>query len=136
MRDIKFRAWDKNTERMHYSSDAKNYDENSGREYFPFVFEIGYKGNKDLELMQFTELSDNKGKEIYESDIINVTNCECTGYDDQGNEIYVDCIGKVLFKDGTFVFDGHSAGTIPLSAFIAEMNVIGNIHENPELLNQ
>jgi len=27
MREIKFRAWDKNTDRMYYSLDAKNFDE-------------------------------------------------------------------------------------------------------------
>jgi len=126
MREIKFRVWHKQMNKM-LDNDwliAAN------------VIYSKMIDNKEVELMQFTELSDNKGKEIYESDIINVTNCECTGYDDQGNEIYVDCIGKVLFEDGTFVFDGHSAGTIPLSAFISEMKVIGNIYQNPELLNQ
>lgn len=127
--ELKFRVWNKNHKSFMYWGfiDGSFIGPPSGR---------GMSIEECEKLSeQFTGMHDINGKEIYLSDIINITNCECTGYDDQGNEIYVDCIGEVLFEDGTFVFDGHSAGTIPLSAFIAEMNVIGNIHENPELLN-
>jgi uncharacterized phage protein (TIGR01671 family) len=95
MREIKFRAWDKNTDRMYYSLDAKNFDENSGREYFPFVFEIGYKGNRDFELMQFTGLKDKNGREVYEGDIIRWPHLK-------GSDIPV----IVYFSDSEFVFAG------------------------------
>lgn len=69
MREIKFRAWDNKSNQMFYSSDAKHFDENSGREYFPFVFEIGFKGRRDFEIMQYTGHNLFDGRECYEGDI-------------------------------------------------------------------
>ena len=60
MREINFRVWDKNTNKM-----IGIYD----------PFELGalkmldYK-REDLEIMQYTGLKDESGKEIYESDIV------------------------------------------------------------------
>lgn len=71
--------------------------------------------------MQFTGLLDKNGKEIYESDILFA--------DRKTNKI-----GKVIFDGGCFCIDFGDD-----SNFIATKNgfeIIGNIHENPELLKK
>lgn len=67
---------------------------------------------------QFTGLHDKNGKEIYEGDIIS-------------NESYK---GVVVYKNGSFVLDlGKSCGCVYLFC-LDSLLVIGNIYDNPELL--
>lgn len=70
-----------------------------------------------------TGLTDKNGKEIYEGDIVNI----------QGIRYYVD------FAYGGFWFNNDNRGwkgNRPFTHFqeINDTEVIGNIHENPELL--
>lgn len=78
-------------------------------------------------LMQFTGLTDKNGKEIYEGDILKIT----AFWD---NELFYGC--PVVFDEGMFGFKIKEYTTVnnvmDISAFITE--VIGNIYENPELL--
>lgn len=82
-----------------------------------------YYGNiaSEVELMQFTGLLDKNGKEIYEGDV--VKSCD-NQYD---GSTFKDLLQVVEFTEGSFVpvSERHS------SCF----EVIGNIYENPELLN-
>ena len=70
---------------------------------------------------QFTGLCDREGKEIYEGDIVR-------------NESAGFC-GVVQYKDAAFIiFLGEMNGALLICLQTCAMKVIGNIHDNPELL--
>lgn len=81
---------------------------------------------RDLELMQSTGLKDKNGVEIFEADVLtsNVQPCKMV------NPIK-DGYGVVRFENGMF-----KLGAISLVTFVSKMEVIGNIYENPNLLEQ
>ena len=115
MREIKFRAWDEKEGRMEYFS--------------PFTKEYQYDDSLQLFvhrsiIMQFTGLHDKNEKEIYEWDLLKVT----MGGDLQENPSIVEWneIGWEPFLEG--VSDSYVR--------IDTCEVIGNICENPELLNK
>jgi len=72
--------------------------------------------------MQFTGLLDKAGKEIYEGDIV-----EETG---NGNKDKYE----IIFEKGEFRFRGKSSFSIR-GVFLDLTEVIGNIYENPKLLD-
>ena len=90
--------------------------------------------NDNLIVEQFTGLHDKKGKEIYEGDILNVGEnlvCEIVYVDknveDYGDEIHCAFHAKVYIHNKT----------IPLDSYLKNnCEIIGNIHENPELLQK
>ena len=80
---------------------------------------------------QFTGLYDKNGIEIYEGDIVHLF-----GY---GEYEGIDYNGLVIFKDGGFcVIDGleddYSFARYDFNKCGIEVTVIGNIYDNPELL--
>lgn len=81
---------------------------------------------------QSTGPHDKNGKEIYEGDILH-------HIWDSGSGIK-ETISEVKFSDGAFVCDDNKRADFDLSVHAlgvyAEIEVIGNIYENPELLNQ
>ena len=111
-REIKFRAWDKLSSQMLYS----DYTHTAGLEVF--FKAVRLNNGKDLsDVMQYTGLKDKNGKEIYEGDIVRGKNLED-----------FDWVEVVRFLDnGWQPFIEHRAMT--------EFEIIGNIYENPELLN-
>lgn len=101
---------------------------------FPNDFMCGICETVDSETVgQFTGLTDKNGKKIFEGDIV-----AQNWYDH--NEPADDSFGEVVFceYDCSFsVMDVEKDGIVPLGkchAYHWEAEVIGNIHDNPDLL--
>lgn len=128
MREIKFRAWDSDFGTMVYEFTKDGYivDMQNGQ------LKVGsVDGNNDyfqLEVMQFTGLLDKNGKEIYEGDII-AWDFEYDFDYDGDMPIVKRSVGKAEIKD---IFDAHRVNWAAQESKGCE--VIGNIYENPELL--
>lgn len=82
----------------------------------------------DVVLMQYTGLKDKNGKKIFEGDIVEIDVHDHLGW----NVIK----GKVIFLEGAWLVTDSGSFAIPLWSEINEIEVIGNIHENPELLEE
>lgn len=119
MRTIKFRAFDADKKQMQ-SFELGNGGKLSGITR-GLIVEQGEYGNPNLsDLMQFVGLTDKNGVEIFEGDIIEYR------FEDKG--AYSKAMkGEVTFRDGRFECP-YSLGEIII------YKILGNIHENPELL--
>lgn len=128
MREIKFRAWDKNASRIYQVNHIDNL--NNSKEICCWTNEIegGYRFNP-LNLEQFTGLHDKNGKEIYEGDIVEFKTLKMSKNLGFENELVHDV---VKYSDYSEWLVGNSL----LSRIVNDSEVIGNIHENPELLEE
>lgn len=82
---------------------------------------------------QYTGLKDRNGKEIYEGDMVQ----QVWGSPHYRGGVYYDCycrIGKVVFYSPSFCLIAEDGIAYHLSSIGIKHEVIGNIHDNPELL--
>jgi len=137
VREIKFRAWDKTNRRMLPVNDI-NWVEGNARYNIDFItvwddeLNTGYTldtHDNDFELMQYTGLKDKNGKEIYEGDILNYPKHK--GY----YLIKWICDGAEEVSDCGFACERDKPSyNYMLPSVWKRMEVIGNVHQNPELL--
>jgi uncharacterized phage protein (TIGR01671 family) len=142
MRGIKFRAWDKGNKEMIYQSENTTKQNGIMEAQFTFdemgawIFTRNYGEQacnevKNFELMQYTGLKDKNGKEIYEGDIVN------------WNDKYIGAIewntrmsGYYFMRNGSG-FQFHEQQQInPKHGGLLHVEVIGNVFENPELIEK
>ena len=127
MREIKFRAWDKENEKMmKVSSISLENKEIAVKDFGTYhFFRI-----KDIELMQYIGLKDKNDKEIYEGDIVLVK--------PGGVSTWYKTV--VEFKEGAFIaslIDGEDYIYIFNRGFDSnDFEILGNVYENPELLEK
>ncbi|OCB80936.1 hypothetical protein A8O18_03935 [Lentilactobacillus parabuchneri] len=138
-REIKFRAWDKDEKRMLEVYRIGFDGPIDGAQVYCYLDDRGAKGSKEcfydgdgLTLEQFTGLKDRNGQEIYEGDILA-----------WHSNIYrkQDWIGLVKYRGAGFVVQESSRSFSTPDWLETACNkdaniieVVGNIHENPELL--
>lgn len=138
MREIKFRAWHIKERKMYFleaidmcfelvTVTKKNSDEQDYAAYFRF---------SEIELMQYTDLKDKNGMEIYEGDILELR----VNLFDKERDLF-----QVVFKDGGFRDEWNNyigqylppdirnrqGGRVRLNEVC---EVIGNIYENKNLI--
>lgn len=108
MREIKFRAWDKNAKKMYYGKE-EFFDDMIG---FRFEHWDINTNRKDIILMQYTGIKDKKGKEIYEGDIV-----------------------KSDYRRGCNVVEWRKKeAQFSIGGYGNSWTIIGNIYENLELI--
>ena len=109
MREIKFRAWDKANKFMVEDTYITSYVFKEVREH------------PELELMQFTGLKDVNSKDIYEGDIVRAF---------KHNED--KHVNEIVWRGGILWFGNWN--WVEFQNIFRGIEVIGNIHDNPELL--
>lgn len=119
MKDIKFRAWDKIKKIFIDKANFRINGWGDAWEEFRYAGINSFDKN-NLIISQFTGLLDKNGTEIYEGDIIHIKSI----IDDEEFNLQVE------FRLSGF-FVGQSG---ELFLWNRECEVIGNIYENPELL--
>lgn len=133
MRDIKFRAWDKNIKYMDeidghslYLADGKVYEVSEGSHGYDVCMDKEDVSDRYVP-MQYTGVKDRNGKEIYEGDILKYRTILAEiiygfcGFEfrwiDRNVAITRGTESEEIFQNVSLIFD-----------------VVGNIYENPELL--
>lgn len=81
-------------------------------------------------IMQSTGIKDKNGVEIFEGDIVNYVKSFTNPMTGSGS-LSINKNLRIIFKDAEFTADGID---IRLKKIVSHMEVIGNIWENPELL--
>ena len=128
----KFRAYDKRfsefVEDFFVSEDGKIYKKTKDTGY---GFAISRETSDKIILMQSTGLKDKNGKEIFEGDIIKVTNenswLEVVSYEKEKSMFVTEEINRNFKVPSSPLYD-------LFNTTIFELKILGNIYENPELL--
>ena len=114
MREIKFRAWDKNINKMFYGEEGFDF-EPDGCILLNYI-QVTNQAGKNFELMQYTGLKDENGIEVFEGDIVKVIS---------------GLIAEVVFLNYSWLLKWESTNYYP---FGQRVEIIGNTYENSDLL--
>jgi len=145
MREIKFRAWDKTKKEMLYNIIAGGeyaYQVKTKNLCIKHFDELLWIGSNNLPVMQYTGLKDKNGVEIYEGDIYirysmrhgvlgkkkyeGVIEYNHSGFGYYMKDEAKDQFGEYYVKEKYWHYLRQTK----------DLEIIGNIYENPELLKE
>jgi len=121
---FKFRAWNLEKGIMHYDVED-TYDGISNNAIEHSNFSAVLEDNEYI-VMQCTGLKDKNGKLIYEGDIL--------FWEDENDRGYVQWQDEDA--DYLIIFSNYSAVSFNLEVEPSQLEIIGNIYENKELLKE
>ena len=119
MREIKFRAWDGNKMCEDITIEFLKQGFKTLNCFFNSCRESG------IQVMQFTGLKDKNGKDIYEGDIVK--------FSTSTERARVFELMTVIYEKGCFEVERVESKE-KLYLYVREVEVIGNIYENEEIL--
>lgn len=142
MRELEFRAWD-NREKAYLNKEdiaidslgnifiLEGYSHNDSELWYARI--LVDPDNERYIIEQFTGLTDRNGIEICEGDIVKFTHKIGDGWGNNKGDI-----AEIKYMIDGVSFSGFGfRNSVPLTANKAnKLEVIGNIHENPELLER
>ncbi len=124
-RELKFRAWHKEYKKM-------IYQEHGICNFFGDTSPVSDYGDDEIseecEIMQFTGLKDKEGNEIYEGDII-----EFADHLHKAVVVYDKKFAAYLFESNNLEKKNNPDTAMH---WHDDLKIIGNIYENPELIDK
>ena len=144
MREIKFRVWDNEQHFMLYDNDNiltnLGYLIKSGKnitwgEWFKKNYYEIINDPADYIIMQYVGLKDKNGKEIYEGDIVQGISYEYEEMAHANREVPFYARIKYDLKYCRFIVCCEDGDILDLCEE-EKLEIIGNIYENPELMEE
>ena len=126
---VRYRAWDNWRKKM--SVVDRIYIDTKGVRLYDDFGEY-WRDFRDVELMQSTGLFDEKGVEIFEGDIVQFEDCY-----EVSDFLYINT-GFIEWCQGGFHVTNRDSVLMEdlLDGDSLDVTIIGNIHSNPELLEE
>lgn len=83
-------------------------------------------------ICQYTGLNDKNGQKIWENDVVAYWDT----YSTENGYAEADCVGKVIWDNETLSFQVTERLSAESYEVLDECSVIGNVFDNPELINK
>lgn len=132
MREIKFRAWFKDTKEMKNVETNNLYRGNNSS--WLYLSPHPASEYRLVEVMQYTGLKDDEGNDIYGGDIVEF--CDFESLRTGGAKDDTIHMSVVKMSEGSWIVenDKHRDYLYQVLVNDSDVRVIGNLYKNPELL--